>query len=244
VSDDVYEGKKLLSKEEEATEPDNDDCCFIEIPELIVPFRIFSFVALVDDFGCVMIVSLIESMLSCETAIPALCCFFFFAKSYMSPNIPAKVLRRFFIVSSASSTTDDCCVGRGGCDACVLPDCDDWEAWESRRPVLASDGAEDSELSTFAPLKLPWRAIDPTPGVWRSGIGGPAEDGGNSSVGLPTVGLDWDFGIGGRQTFWKRIYVFLILTQTHNEYKFMAHLHTCTDNVSNCTTIFLLCITN
>lgn len=38
------------------------------------------------------------------------CCFFFFAKSYMSPNIPAKVLRRFFMVSSASSTTEDCCV--------------------------------------------------------------------------------------------------------------------------------------
>lgn len=31
---------------------------------------------------------------------------FLFANSYMSPNIPAKVLRKFFIVSSASSTTD------------------------------------------------------------------------------------------------------------------------------------------
>lgn len=28
------------------------------------------------------------------------------ARSYMSPKIPAKVLRKFFIVSSASSTTD------------------------------------------------------------------------------------------------------------------------------------------
>lgn len=35
-------------------------------------------------------------------------CFFLNAKSYMSPNMPAKVFRRFFIVSSASSTTDDC----------------------------------------------------------------------------------------------------------------------------------------
>lgn len=31
---------------------------------------------------------------------------FLFANSYMSPNIPAKVLRKFFIVSSASSTTE------------------------------------------------------------------------------------------------------------------------------------------
>lgn len=154
---------ELLSKEEEATEPINDDCdgccdCFDVIPELIVPFRIFSFAlfddAVVDDFGCVIIVSLIESMLSCETAVPALCCFFFFAKSYMSPNIPAKVLRRFFIVSSASSTTDDCCVGRGGCDP-FEPACDDCDVCESLRPVLASDGADDSELSIFAPPKLP-----------------------------------------------------------------------------------------
>lgn len=36
------------------------------------------------------------------------CCFFLNAKSYMSPNIPAKVFRRFFIVSSASSTTELC----------------------------------------------------------------------------------------------------------------------------------------
>jgi len=153
---------ELLSKEEEATEPVNDDCCgcdcFDVIPELIVPFRIFSFAllddAVADDFGCVIIVSLIESMLSWETAVPDLCCFFFFAKSYMSPNIPAKVLRRFFIVSSASSTTDDCCVGRACCDA-FEPACDDCDVCESLRPVLASDGADDSELSILAPPKLP-----------------------------------------------------------------------------------------
>lgn len=39
---------------------------------------------------------------------PPRCGFFFFAKSYISPNMPANVLRRFFIVSSASSTTDAC----------------------------------------------------------------------------------------------------------------------------------------
>lgn len=37
---------------------------------------------------------------------------------------------------------------------------------------------------------------------------GPADTGGVSSVGLPprelTVGRDWDFGIGGRQTFYKK----------------------------------------
>lgn len=31
---------------------------------------------------------------------------FLFANSYMSPNIPANVLRKFFMVSSASSTTE------------------------------------------------------------------------------------------------------------------------------------------
>lgn len=104
------------SYEEEETV---DKGCFIaDVPELIVPFRIFSLalvdaladtLLVVDAFGCVTIVSLIESMLSCEaTALAARCCFFFFAKSYMSPNMPAKVLRRFFMVSSASSTTDDC----------------------------------------------------------------------------------------------------------------------------------------
>lgn len=38
---------------------------------------------------------------------PPRCGFFFLAKSYMSPNMPANVLRRFFIVSSASSTVAD-----------------------------------------------------------------------------------------------------------------------------------------
>lgn len=32
---------------------------------------------------------------------------FLFAKSYISPKMPANVLRKFFIVSSVSSTTDD-----------------------------------------------------------------------------------------------------------------------------------------
>jgi hypothetical protein len=203
----------LLSydNEEEETfidEPAVNGCFVMLLPELIVPLAIFSLaldcgkfvvVVVVDGLGCVTIVSLIESMLSCDdTAIPARCCFFFFAKSYMSPNMPAKVLRRFFIVSSASSTTDDCCVGRDVAvdDGAFDPDCDDCDACESRR-VLAND---DSELSMFAPLKLPWRAIDPTPGVCRSGMGGggpcgtndpvidplrgPAETGGVSSVGL------------------------------------------------------------
>lgn len=44
---------------------------------------------------------------------PPRCGFFFLAKSYMSPNIPANVLRRFFIVSSASSATDACPGTRG-----------------------------------------------------------------------------------------------------------------------------------
>lgn len=40
---------------------------------------------------------------------------FLLANSYMSPNIPANVFRRFFMVSSASSATDVCdWAGRGG----------------------------------------------------------------------------------------------------------------------------------
>jgi hypothetical protein len=104
------------SYEEEETVDVGSCFSIVVVPELIVPFRIFSLaladaalVDVVDGLGCVTIVSLMESMLSCEaTGRPALCCFFFFAKSYMSPKIPANVLRRFFIVSSASSTTDDC----------------------------------------------------------------------------------------------------------------------------------------
>lgn len=104
-------GTGFLSKEETLA-PDG-----MALPTvLMLPLAGFS-LALLDGFGCVTIVSLIESMLFCEATVPeepARCCFFFFAKSYMSPKIPAKVLRRFFIVSSASSTTEDCCCGRAG----------------------------------------------------------------------------------------------------------------------------------
>jgi hypothetical protein len=103
----IAEGIGFLSKEETLV-PD----VVPTAPVAIVPFWAFSG-ALLDGFGCVTMVSLMESMLFCEPSRvplePARCCFFFFAKSYMSPNMPAKVLRRFFIVSSASSTTDDCC---------------------------------------------------------------------------------------------------------------------------------------
>lgn len=47
---------------------------------------------------------------------------FLFAKSYMSPNIPANVFLKFFIVSSASSATDVCdCGGRGPPAAAAAP---------------------------------------------------------------------------------------------------------------------------
>lgn len=86
--------------------------------------------------------------------------------------------------------------------------------------MLEIDGESDGSFDT--PLKLPWRAIDPTPGVGLSGIGGgapegceklpeilplrsPEESGGFSSVGDPprdpTDGRDCDLGSGGRQTF-------------------------------------------
>uniref|UniRef100_A0A182IZ97 Uncharacterized protein n=1 Tax=Anopheles atroparvus TaxID=41427 RepID=A0A182IZ97_ANOAO len=45
---------------------------------------------------------------------PPRVCFFFLAKSYISPKMPANVLRRFFIVSSASSTTDGPAPAAGG----------------------------------------------------------------------------------------------------------------------------------
>jgi hypothetical protein len=93
---------------------------------------------------------------------------------------------------------------------------DDWEAWESRRCSEVSVGAcavgwSGIEMS-LAPLKLPWRAIDPTPGVDRSGIGGGAVggcepptgagrepagiDGADSSVGLAETKKMWlmDYG--------------------------------------------------
>lgn len=137
----------MRSKEEKLA-PLNVFVVAMLLPELTVPFKILLSLALVDGklvddgFGCEIIVSLMTSMLFCDTALPARACFFFFAKSYMSPKIPANVLRRFFIVSSASSTTDDCCCVRAGC-ACERddPDCDDCDICESRRPSFERDGA-------------------------------------------------------------------------------------------------------
>lgn len=71
---------------------------------------------------------------------------FLLANSYISPNMPANVLRRFFIVSSASSATEVCdCVGwRCTLPEAAVPDCgcrdadeivDDCDACESRRPT-------------------------------------------------------------------------------------------------------------
>lgn len=70
---------------------------------------------------------------------------FLFAKSYMSPKIPAKVFLKFFIVSSASSATDVCPVA-WRCGVCLevfeAPDMiDDCDACESRRPTLDNVGA-------------------------------------------------------------------------------------------------------
>lgn len=47
-------------------------------------------------------------------------------------------------------------MGLGGCDV-FEPDCDDCDACESRRPVLANDAADDSDVLSMlvAPLKLP-----------------------------------------------------------------------------------------
>lgn len=110
-------------------------------------------------------------------------------------------------MSSASSTTDDwdCVRAAAAADDCVrLTDedvVDDWDACESRRPIEERVGAFSvgwsgivDEMSEVL-LKLPCRPIEPTPGVWRSGIGGgppigagrgPAGAGrGPSSVGLP-----------------------------------------------------------
>lgn len=57
------------------------------------------------------------------------------ANSYMSPNIPANVLRKFFIVSSASSTTDVWLCGCGR-DALVFELVDVWEATELRIKMI------------------------------------------------------------------------------------------------------------
>lgn len=128
---------------------------------------------------------------------------FLFAKSYMSPNIPANVFLKFFIVSSASSATEVCPV-TWRCGACLdvveIPDTvDDCDACESLRPTLDNVGAFSvgcSGGSDETLLRLPCRPIDPGPGVVRSGIGGgplvetgrgPAGTGGifSFSVGLP-----------------------------------------------------------
>lgn len=94
----------------------------IVVPEFKLPLQTLSVIALVDDNdalgraddeGCggLVIASLCESVeFVVAMALPR-CCFFFFAKSYMSPNMPANVLRRFFMVSSASSATEFCWVG-------------------------------------------------------------------------------------------------------------------------------------
>lgn len=144
----------------------------------------------------------------------------------MSPKIPAKVLRKFFIVSSPSSTTVDDCGGLvcAGIFEPEMPEtCEDWEACESRR-IMGARSISGISTADEAPLKLPCRPIEPTPGVDRSGIGGgapegwakpgktpeidergPADNGAFSSVGLrdvdETEGRDWDLGKGGRQTF-------------------------------------------
>jgi hypothetical protein len=112
--DDVGAGfcdtNELRSKEE-ALEPDVALLLTLTLDPEVFTEPLETEILSCWGFGCVTIVSLIESIEFCEGTrfCPARCCFFFFAKSYMSPNMPANVLRRFFIVSSASSTTDDCC---------------------------------------------------------------------------------------------------------------------------------------
>lgn len=170
----------------------------------------------VDDGGFVIVLN-IEVPVSL-VVLPR----FLFANSYISPNMPANVFLRFFIVSSASSATEDCvCVGRGWAgrvdDAPEMED--DCDTCESRRPTLDSVGAlspDNSGGSDETLLRLPWRPIDPGPGVVRSGIGGgPLVDTGRgadgtggaiSSVGLPPreeiEDRDTAFAIVGRQTFY------------------------------------------
>lgn len=98
-----------------------DDGILVEfIPEFwTLPLDVLSLPVaelLGDDFGDCVITSFMESILFVEApANPLRCCFFFLAKSYMSPKMPAKVLRKFFIVSSASSTTEPCCCGPRAC---------------------------------------------------------------------------------------------------------------------------------
>lgn len=53
---------------------------------------------------------------------------FLFANSYMSPNMPAKVFRKFFMVSSASSMTEVWLCGGPGRVEPATPDADDWDA--------------------------------------------------------------------------------------------------------------------
>lgn len=87
------------------------------------------------------------------------CCFFFLAKSYMSPKMPAKVLRKFFMVSSASSATEVCdCGAPGRWDVRDVDETvDDCDTWESRLPSPPRPGAFSVGCSggSVMPLKLP-----------------------------------------------------------------------------------------
>lgn len=72
-----------------------------------------------DDGVCDVVVDTDVSVSVLPSFLPA--------NSYMSPNMPANVLRKFFIVSSASSTTEFWLCG-GARDVVVFELVDDCEA--------------------------------------------------------------------------------------------------------------------
>lgn len=97
----------------------NDDSLLSELTEAMEAVAVDSSVFVVIDgkFCCftVSVVSIVAVdfiVIALNIEVPDESVFvlprFLFAKSYMSPNIPANVFLKFFIVSSASSATEVC----------------------------------------------------------------------------------------------------------------------------------------
>ena len=93
----------------------------VTVSVLLLSAIVIDFSALLPVVGVVVVVVVglvMELNIDVPDALVSLVVLprFLFAKSYMSPNIPANVLRKFFIVSSASSATEVCdCVGGRCC---------------------------------------------------------------------------------------------------------------------------------
>lgn len=96
---------------------------------------------------------------------------------------------------------------------------------ESRLPKLFKVGAFSEGCSGISPdwlLMLPWRPIDPTPGVVRSGIGGGPPPTGAGLVPIGTGGIS-SVGLPPRDEIDVREVAFVIIDGRHTFYKKKIH---------------------